>query len=356
MVRIRVQFEPNGHLAVPVPYDPDAIAKIKTVEGRRWDPSRQVWTIPATENTVLRLQILFGQDQVDIDPSALNQTSAGNLVDVPDSPAPADVKPFHETNLDEISAVLADTVTGLTGGEIGTYLKQLGYGDPVPTTTKRYRLSAALRLAQQSEGSGKPVLNFIEVVMNPVRYIGKSKQYAGRCSQLNGVLAFSGYRLDDTGRVHATRVVRTLAEAQARADGLRDELADRKVHQDVLRFCKAELLQDNYFHAVFEATKSVADKIRQMSGLSGDGTQLVQRALGGDTPIIAINSMADETQKSEQRGFANLLIGMFGVFRNTLAHEPRLTWPIDEQDALDLMSLASYLHRRLDASIPRNRP
>ena len=42
----------------------------------------------------------------------------------------------------------------------------------------------------------------------------------------------------------------TVAEAQARADDLRAELTRRQVHPDVLRFCRAELLQQNYFHAV----------------------------------------------------------------------------------------------------------
>jgi uncharacterized protein (TIGR02391 family) len=57
-----------------------------------------------------------------------------------------------------------------------------------------------------------------------------------------------------------------------------------------------------------------------------------------------------ETEQSEQKGFANLVRGMFGTFRNVTAHAPKLRWPIDEQDALDLLSLVSYLHRRIDAA------
>lgn len=47
------------------------------------------------------------------------------------------------------------------------------------------------------------------------------------------------------------------------------ELARRDVHPDVLRFCRAELVQQNYFHAVLEAAKSVADKLRTLTGLQG---------------------------------------------------------------------------------------
>ena len=43
--------------------------------------------------------------------------------------------------------------------------------------------------------------------------------------------------------------------------------------------------------------------------------------------------------------------GVFGVFRNVTAHAPKIIWPIGEQDALDLLSLVSYVHRRLDAAV-----
>lgn len=42
--------------------------------------------------------------------------------------------------------------------------------------------------------------------------------------------------------------------------------------------------------------------------------------------------------------------GMFGTFRNTTAHAPKVSWPIGLDDALDLLTLASLLHRRLDSA------
>ncbi|HEY2975864.1 MAG TPA: TIGR02391 family protein [Pyrinomonadaceae bacterium] len=126
---------------------------------------------------------------------------------------------------------------------------------------------------------------------------------------------------------------------------------DRKVHPDVLRFCRPELLQENYFHAVFEATKSVAQKIRDKTGLTGDGAEIVDRAFGVGNPLLAINTLQTETEQSEQKGFANLLKGVFGTFRNVTGHAPKIFWPISEQDALDILSIISYLHRRLDAAV-----
>ena len=121
-----------------------------------------------------------------------------------------------------------------------------------------------------------------------------------------------------------------------------------------LRFCRAELLQDNYFHAVLEATKSVADKIRAKTGLTGDGADLVDQALAlgkSGMPFLAFNSLRTESEQSEQKGLLNLMKGIFGTFRSPTAHAPRLSWSMTEQDALDLLTMASFLHRRLDSAV-----
>jgi len=112
-------------------------------------------------------------------------------------------------------------------------------------------------------------------------------------------------------------------------------------------------LVDNYFHAVFEATKSVAEKIRLKTGLTSDGSNLVDEAFSfkNNVPYLALNTLQTESEKSEQRGFMNLLKGLFGMFRNTTAHAPKITWRIDEQDALDILSLISLIHRRLDGAV-----
>ena len=66
------------------------------------------------------------------------------------------------------------------------------------------------------------------------------------------------------------------------------------------------------------------------------------------SPYIALNALTTESEKSEQKGFSNLLIGLFGAIRNPLAHAPKLTWPMSEQDALDVLTLVSFVHRKLD--------
>ena len=115
-----------------------------------------------------------------------------------------------------------------------------------------------------------------------------------------------------------------------------------------------ELLRKSLFHAVFEATKGVSERLRQMTGISGDGAGLVDQCFGGGSgvPVVRINGYRTESEISEHRGFANLLRGIFGTFRNPPAHTPRATegWVLTEADALDLFSMLSLVHRRLDAA------
>lgn len=258
---------------------------------------------------------------------------------------------IHDNRLQAICDVLGDTSAGLTGTEIGQLLARCGIDDPLPGITKRKRLFEALRARQEEDGCANNALNFVQTAMDPVRFAGQSGTFMQLRDSLNEVLAFSGLFLGENGKLKPVTEAQTLSEAQQRAGRLKAELQRRKVHSDLLQFCRTELLQENYFHAVFEATKSVAEKIRAKTGLTTDGAELVDRALGVSAPMLAINSLRTDTERTEQKGFANLLKGLFGTFRNVTAHAPKITWPIYEQDALDLLSIASYLHRRLDDAI-----
>ncbi len=151
--------------------------------------------------------------------------------------------------------------------------------------------------------------------MAPVRFTSQADFDATR-ALLNERLLLSGFRVLEDGKVARARAAVTLDETQRRADDLRAELSRRDVHPDVLRFCRAEPLQQNYFHAVLEASKSVADKLRGLTRTTGDGSPLVDATCSlGSGPRIALNSLATEWERSEQTGIATLLKGLFRTFR-----------------------------------------
>ncbi len=258
---------------------------------------------------------------------------------------------FDDNSLQAIANIIGDTSAGLTGSEIGRLLNRQGVEDIDPANTKKYRLYNALANQQNKDSCANNVIAFVQSVMDPIRYTGDHNEFESRRAELNMILSFRGYEIGVNGKVQIISRVDTLKEAEKRARGLRFNLEQRKIHADVLKFCRAELLQDNYFHAVFEATKSMADKIRDMSGLSTDGTALIDEAFSIKYPLLAMNKLTTENEKMVQTGFATLLKGIFGTFRNTTAHVPKIKWNIEEQDALDLLTMVSYAHRKLDKTI-----
>lgn len=254
---------------------------------------------------------------------------------------------IHGNVLEGICKIVAE---GLTGSEIDKYLVDSAIPNITPGITKWRMLYSAFADKQNKTQISNHILKFIQLSLHPSRFINQKEKFEHVRSELNKLLSFIELEFGADGIFRNVVKSNTIADAEKRATSLLAKLKDRNVHPDILLFCKSELLQDNYFHAVFEATKSVADKIRTLSHLTSDGSELVDSCFAIKSPVLMINNLKNETEESEHKGFANLLKGFFGMFRNTTAHIPKIKWEISEQDALDIMSLASFFHRKLDTS------
>ena len=263
------------------------------------------------------------------------------------------IKNIDLGSLESICKILGDTNNGISGTEISKYLAETSIKDPQLNSTKWKRLYDALSTKQSEDRCSNNILAFIKYVLRPSRHIHRKEWFKNIRTELNYVLSFEGFELTESGDIRETDKVKTFSEAEERAQNLRKTLLDRKIHSDILTFCKAELLVDNYFHAVFEATKSIAEKIRIKTNLTADGSELVDQAFSykGKIPYLALNNLTTESHESEQKGFMNLLKGVFGTFRNTTSHAPKITWEVNEQDALDTLSMISLIHRKLDKAI-----
>ena len=263
------------------------------------------------------------------------------------------IKNIDLGSLESICKILGDTNNGISGTEISKYLAETSIKDPQLNSTKWKRLYDALSTKQSEDRCSNNILAFIKYVLRPSRHIHRKEWFKNIRTELNYVLSFEGFELTESGDIRETDKVKTFSEAEERAQNLRKTLLDRKIHSDILTFCKAELLVDNYFHAVFEVTKSIAEKIRIKTNLTADGSELVDQAFSykGKIPYLALNNLTTESHESEQKGFMNLLKGVFGTFRNTTAHAPKITWEVNEQDALDTLSMISLIHRKLDKAI-----
>lgn len=257
---------------------------------------------------------------------------------------------FGEGQVRAIAQALGETDNGLTNFEIAELLQLCRISDDFAGQTKWKRIYYSLWNKQCADRDRAACLAFIRKAMKPERYLGNKFRFETVRAQLNHALMFAGLELGNDGMLRKVERVATLDEAEERAAGLKTSLELRNVHPDVLRFCRAELLADNYFHAVLEAAKSVFDKIRVLSGITGDGATLVDEVFAISSPVLAINMLSSESEKSEQSGFANLIKGIAGMFRNTTAHEARVKWKMEKTDAEDLLTMVSLIHRRLDSS------
>lgn len=256
---------------------------------------------------------------------------------------------FSVSAIEQISRVLGEA---LTGSDIERLLRLCRITErPAESNTKWRRIRATLIEQQNTDGCANSVCRFIMAVMDPVRFVNAPDAFESDRVDLNRILAFYGLELTKEGKLSHSLKVSTLDEAEARAKSLRHKLQGRDIHVEVLNYCRSELIQNNYFHAVLEATKGISERIRSMTGLGTDGATLFDEAFALTHPLLALNKLETDSEQSEQKGFVNLLKGIFGAFRNPHAHTPKVVWKLEEKDAIDLLTMVSYVHRKLDACI-----
>lgn len=255
---------------------------------------------------------------------------------------------FNQSEIQAIADALGDTNLGLTGSEIAHLLNVCRIRDCDPGLTKRFRLLNAFVESQNTHGHRRRILEFIRQAMKPAFHARAPERFEPLRANLNMALAFCGLAVEASGSLIKAQPVETLQQAARRARELREDLIARNVHPDVLACCKEEWLADDYFHVILEATKSINLKIQDRTGLTIDGAELVDRAFGGERPMLAINGMKSVGERSEQKGFVNLLKGIFGLFRTPTAHEARIRWAVEKRDAEEVLTLLSLAHRRID--------
>jgi len=260
----------------------------------------------------------------------------------------AKVVPFSPGQLIQIARKLGEWVTG---SEIDRIFEAIGIEDQSGQSTKWKRLHWYLSKSQRECDCGDPVLELIRTILDPARYVDNPVEFEFHRREINTLLALEGWEYGNDRKFRKVKQAKTLDEAHKRAQALAIKIAERQLHPEVLKYCKAEILHENYFHAVFEACKGLAQRIRELSGVKGDGVKLVEKVFEGRTPKLAFNALATETERAQHRGFIWLLKGCFSAIRNPRAHEPKVLWAEDAEEVADYLTLISLLHYKLDKCV-----
>lgn len=254
-------------------------------------------------------------------------------------------------SLESICRTIAATSDGLNGSQIAKLLVDSKVKDITPNITKWKRLYNAFVNYQNNFKCSNGVLSFIQKALKPILYLNNEEEFQRRRQEVNQRLYFIGYEIGVNGLFRKVAKSKTIQDSKERANRLKNKLENRNTHSKVFEYCTAELLVENYFHTVFEATKSIAERLRQMTGLTYDGNKLVDSSFSTEAPLIAINNLLTPTDRSEQIGFSNLIKGVFGLIRNSTAHMPKIKFEISEEMALDMLNMISYIHKKLDSVI-----
>lgn len=61
---VKIELGKNNKVIIRIPYHRDLISKVKSISGRKWNPEEKYWEVPYKENTILKLQKLFGENLI----------------------------------------------------------------------------------------------------------------------------------------------------------------------------------------------------------------------------------------------------------------------------------------------------
>ena len=263
--------------------------------------------------------------------------------------------------LKAVCDILGNTNEGFTKTELTRLLQQsqivlmddgnthTDYGYKIGLN-KRDWLYSCLANEIDTSKSFKKVYQFIMNALSPVCFTGQAdrNKYYHLLEETNKVLLLAGLSISNEGQLVDVVQAKTLDEVDRRVNHLKRELYNRAIHSEVQKYCIKDYLRKDYYDAVFEAAKSLAERVRQITGLTSDGGELFQKAFSKGDPYLFFNSMRTDSEKSEFTGVKELLEAIFHLVRNPAAHTPKINWKVDETKALDILTLISFAHKYLD--------
>jgi uncharacterized protein (TIGR02391 family) len=257
------------------------------------------------------------------------------------------IKSFDELTLRNIADVFSNI---LTHRQIAEQLSNARISESNIGTNKTDRVFYALKQQQRQDRCGNNVLALIKNILNPKRY-GDETMFENERALLNSKLLYEGIEIDKYGDLKNVVKARTISEAKERSNKLKEKIHGIAIHPDIVFYCEEEALKENYFHAILEITKSIAENLRNKSGYNSDGSELVDDCFGlgkDKTPMLAFNMLQSPSEESEHKGFANFLKGFFSMYRNPKAHNPKILEDTQLSDMTEVLVIASIIFRKLD--------
>jgi uncharacterized protein (TIGR02391 family) len=258
------------------------------------------------------------------------------------------IENFNLSTLRSISKIIGEQI--LSNKEISEQFHNSGLIDTKEGTNKPDRIYYTLTSRQKKDNCGNNVLSFLLKIIDPKRYDDETIFEKHRTT-INEKLLYEGIEINKEGQPKNVNKAKTISEAKSRSLKIKERVHGIGIHHDILPFCESEWLNENYFHAILEVTKSIAHKLRQKSGYFSDGAKLVDECfgLGNDKrPMLAFNLLQSESDESEHKGFSNFIKGFFSIYRNPKAHDPKLLEDTQLTQLTEVLVVATIIQNKLD--------
>ena len=91
-------------------------------------------------------------------------------------------------------------------------------------------------------------------------------------------------------------------------EGLVDAVGDR-------------LQNGKYTDAIITGGKYLTEVLRKKGKIDSDGVQLAGQVLGGNAPLLPLNKLQTQSEKDEQKGILQIVMGFYTGIRNPRAHD-----------------------------------
>jgi len=250
--------------------------------------------------------------------------------------------PITGLTLEEIAREIGNTYTG---SQLPRFLRESGIPEefvPAEVTGSKWEYVMAVleRLHDGGSSARRELRVFIGSWLERRLHTWPQDDLRKR---IVAQLAQQGWRVRDGRLVIGERSFESAAALTTSARDARIAALHSDVRQAAERY-----LKNHMEVAIFEAMKAVNKRVREMTGLDLDGSELMNKAFSEQHPLVVLADLSTETGRNVQAGYRLLFTGAVRGIRNPDAHE--LFQPLDDEDALEKLGFASMLMRQLDAA------
>lgn len=250
---------------------------------------------------------------------------------------------FSPSALEQIAKIIGECYNG---SGITSFFGKCGFHQYVHNGETKWRFVNSVLIQLQDDSYGTyNIVKILSQLCNPQEYFNNGESFRKTIVAVNEVISFYGLEFSGEGKMLQLSQSRT-KPSEHQSEDLKF-FSSRCFHPSVEKHSRDLFIGGNYYHAVFEVCKAFDKTVREKSSFDKHGTELMSSALSLKG-TLKLNKQITETEKNEQEGLMHLCMGLMRAIRNPESHEPKLDWNITREDALDILSLLSYLYRQID--------